>query len=133
MINVTRKDVMGSSLIGPGWFPVIATKVVTKPANTDQSTNFVFSLQCIDPELKDIRIKDFLINEKGIFSTGMNFLVAAGVPREVLEKIKKKEMDNAPIDENQLLNKPMKAFIANTTFNNRTSNEATDFMPLEQK
>lgn len=122
---------MGSALLEPAWYPVVVTKVVTKPANTDKSTNFIFTLQCLDPELKDIRIKDFLINEKGIFSTGMNFLVAGGVPRDVLEAIRKKEMTDADIDENALIGKNMKAFIANTTFNNRTSNEATDFMPLE--
>jgi hypothetical protein len=49
----------------------------------------------------------------------------------VLEAIRKKEMTDADIDENALIGKNMKAFIANTTFNNRTSNEATDFMPLE--
>lgn len=130
MINVTRKAALRSVLVPPAWYPVLVKGVMTKPANTDGSTNFFFELEIADGPNKEVGLKNFLINEKGLFTTGLAFLVACGFPKELLEKIRKGEAEDTPVDENACVGKTVMAFVGNTVYDNRKSNEALDFLPM---
>lgn len=130
MITVTKKDVMKATLVDkPGWYPVLVKGVSTKPANTDGSTNFLFELEIAEGPYKEVGLKNFMINEKGIFTTGLAFLVACGFPKDLLESIKKGEAPDTPIDENDCVGKVINAFVGVTSWENRKSNEALDFLP----
>ena len=131
MITVTAKDVKRSTLVPPAWYPVMVKTVTPKPAKTDGSTNFFFEMEIADGPFKETPCKDFLVNEKGLFSTGLLFLVACGFPKEMLEKIKKGEVGAQPVDENACVGKTIKAFVGTTTWENRKSNECLDFLPLD--
>jgi hypothetical protein len=131
IIKVTRKDVMASSLVSPDWYLVVVKSVITSPAAKDQSTNYVVSFQFVQEEYKDYFIKKQYLNEKGIFGTGLNLLVACGLPKEVLDKIRAKEMEDVAINTDDMEGKVIKAKISNTTWEGKVSNEAVDFLPAE--
>lgn len=134
MITVTKKDAMKSTLVDkPGWYPVLVKGVNTKPANTDGSTNFIFEMEIADGPFKEVGLKNFMINEKGIYTTGLAFLIACGFPKELLDAIKKGEAPDTPMDENDCVGKTINAFVGVTTWENRKSNEALDFLPLGAK
>lgn len=130
MIKVTRRDVMSSTTVDPGWFPVEVVKLEVTAAKKDQSTNYVYSLKHITPDLVDVNINKLYINEKGMFSTGLNFFKACGLPEEIVQKIKAKEMDDFEFDENMPLNKQIMAKIVLSEYEGRVSNVANDFMKM---
>ncbi len=130
MINMNRKDVLRSQIVPPTWYTVEVKGLSTKPAKSDGSTNFLYELVIAEGPYKDVPTKDFLINEKGIFGNGQAFFVACGFPKELMEKLRKGEEESVPIDEQAPVGKMIRAFIANTKWENRVSNEATDFLPL---
>lgn len=130
MITVTSKDVKRATIIPPAWYPLLVKGVSTKPSKGDGSTNYIFELEVCDGPYKDTPVKDFLINEKGLFGQGLAFLVACGFPKDVLEAIKKGEAPDTPVDENSCVGKQIKAFVGTTTWENRKSNEALDFLPI---
>lgn len=131
MININRKDVLRSTIVPPDWYTVKVKGVTKKPATSDGSTNYFFSIEIAEGENAEIPTKDFLVNEKGVFSSGLNFFVACGFPRTELEKLRKGEATTVQLDENACVGKVIKAFVANTKWENRVSNECTDFLPLD--
>jgi hypothetical protein len=139
MINVTSKDARAATIVPPAWYVVDVKKVETKAAKTDQSTNFVFSMEIVSDlkgsdEFSDIKLKDFLINEKGLFTTGLAFLVACGFPKDKLEALKKdKNAEPIAVDENMCVGQRIKAFVKTSEYEGRKSNEPTDFLPLDSK
>lgn len=130
MIKVTRRDVMSSQTVEPGWFPVEVTKLEVTAAKKDQSTNYVYSLKHLTPDYVDVNINKLYINEKGMFSTGLNFFKACGLPEDIIQKIKNKELDDFEFDENMPLGKKIMAKIVLSEYEGRVSNQAQDFMPM---
>jgi hypothetical protein len=130
MINMNRKDVLRSQIVPPTWYVVDVKGLSTKPAKGDGSTNFLYEIVIAEGPFKDVPTKDFLINEKGIFGNGQAFFVACGFPKEMLEKLRTGEVEAVPIDEHAPVGKVIRAFVSNTKWENRVSNECTDFLPL---
>lgn len=138
MINVTSRDVLGSVVVPAGWYIVEVKGLTKKPANTDQSTNYNFRLEIVadlkgGTEYAEVGMKQFLINEKGLFTSGLAFLVACGFDKELLPKLKNKEITNVPFNEEDCVGQKIKAAIKASTFEGRTSNEAYDFLPWDGK
>lgn len=134
-IKVTKKDAKANDVVPPGQYIVDVKGLTMAPAKSDQSTNYTYALDFVsdangNEDCVGARIKPFLINEKGLFGTGLNFLVACGFPKEQVELIKQGKAPDAEVDEKAPVGKRIRAFISNTTYNNRVSNEATDFLPL---
>lgn len=138
MINVTSKDVLASVLLPAGWYIVEVKRVTRKPANTDQSTNFNFQLETVadlkgGTEYAEVGMKQFLINEKALFTNGLAFLVACGFDSSLLPKLKAKEISSVPFNEEDCVGQKIKAAIKTTTYEGRQSNEAYDFLPWDGK
>ena len=130
-IRVTRKDVRSGDLLTPGWYVCDIKDVVQEPAK-DKSTNTIFTFTPIDSEkggadCEGISVKKFYINEKGIYNSGMALLTACGLNQEHKDALRKKEVNDIELNERDLVGKRILAFIANTTYEGRVSNEATDF------
>jgi hypothetical protein len=122
-------------IVTPGWYLVDVKKVETAPAKTDQSTNFIFILEIVsdlkgDTQFAEVQLKKFYINEKAIYSTGLAFLEACGLDKDSVTKLRKKEVQSIPIDENACVDKRIKCSVINTTWEGRVGNEAKDFLPL---
>lgn len=138
MIEVTQKAVRATVIIkNPGWYILDVKDMEPKPAKTDGSTNFNYKMEIVsdikgDKEYEGVRVKDFLINEKGVYGSGIAFYVATGaMSKDTAERMKKREpVDAAPVDENQPVGTRIRAFLKVTEFDGRKSNEATDFLPL---
>jgi len=138
MINVTSKDVLASVLVPAGWYIVEIKGITRKPANTDQSTNFNFKMEIVadlkgGEEFAEVGMKQFLINEKAVFTNGLNFIVACGFDKSLLAKLKAKEISSVPFNEEDCVGQKIKAHIKQTTWEGRTSNEAVDFLPWDGK
>lgn len=132
-IKVTRQAVMANALVDPAWYPILVQKMEVGQAKKDGSTNWIYTFKFIQEDIKDCFIKQFYINEKGLFGSGLNFIVACAGPEygALVDKFRKKEIDEMPdFDENLPVDKVIMAKINNTTFEGRTSNEAVDFMPM---
>lgn len=135
-ITIKRQDVLRSQLVPVAWYVVEVKDVITTPAKSDQSTNFNFKLEILsddkgDQEFAGTPTKDFLINEKSIFSTGLAFLIACGFPKEKLEELKSGKATNFEVDERACVGKKIKAFVRTSEWEGRKSNECGDFLPLE--
>ena len=136
-IQVTARDARSSVIVNPGWYIVEVESMSTKAANTDGSTNYNYKLRILSDlkgseEYADVPVKNFLINEKGLFGSGVAFFAACDTSLAAAVDAMKKDKNapSIPLDENAPVGKKMRAFIKNTTWEGRTSNEATDFLPL---
>jgi|SRR5688572_19114482 len=128
MITVTAKDALRAKQITPGWREGIVVSYTPKVAGTDGSALHVFGIEVADGGLQ-VPLKDYQLSEKAI-SMGKNFLIACGFPKTEWDKLEKGEEGSAQIDPSSCVNKKIKVFVSNTTFQGRINNEATDFMPL---
>jgi hypothetical protein len=76
---LTPEDLKRGDLMEPGWKPVEVARYKEEPADTDQSTNCIFSLKVIDgPEKGNQLTARF--NEKAL-GFGKNFWPLIGIPR----------------------------------------------------
>ncbi len=137
MIEIKGSDVRSNTLAKPDWYIVDVVAMNPKLTKSGDSMNFNYRLKIVsdlkgNTEFEDCRVKDFLINEKGIFGVGLLFYGACDEDVRKAMDIQKKDKNapNIPIDENFPVGKRIRALISNTTFENRVSNEATDFLPL---
>jgi hypothetical protein len=128
MITVTAKDALRAKQITPGWREGVVTSYTPKVAGTDGSALFVFGIEVNDAGLM-VPLKDYQLSEKAI-SMGKNFLIACGFPKGEWEKLERGEEGSQQIDPSALVNKKIKVFVSNTSYQGRINNEATDFMPL---
>ncbi len=136
MINVTSRDVLASVLVTAGWYVVEVKGLTRKPAGTDQSTNYNFKLEIVadmkgNTDFAEVGMKNFLINEKALFTNGLAFLVACGFDKSLLPKLKAKEIQSVPFNEEDCVGQKILAAIKQTTWEGRTSNEAYDFLPWD--
>lgn len=140
MITIDRKAALSSTIVPAGWYVVEVMGLTTKPAKTDGSTNYNFGLQIVadrkgNTDHADVRCKDFLINEKGVFGNGVTFFCACDpdlIP--LVEKVKKKELDNIPgINPEKCVGAKILAKIQTSEWEGRKSNSAEDFLPWDGK
>ena len=136
-INITSRDARGSIILPAGWYVIEVDSMTTAAAKTDGSTNYNYKLRVLgdvkgSDEFADVPVKQFLINEKGLFASGVAFSAALTLASmAAVEAMKKDRKAPAlPIDENAPVGKQMKAKIQPSTYEGRTSNEAVDFLPL---
>lgn len=129
MITVTSKDALRAKQLTPGWRPGTITEYTPKVAGTDGSALHVFGIEVEDSGLV-CPLKDYQISEKAV-SMGKNFFIACGFPKEEWEKLEKGETASKQINPLDCVNKKVKVFVSNTTFNGRINNEATDFLPID--
>lgn len=137
MIEIKGSDVRSNTVMTPGWYVVDVVSMSTKAANTDGSTNYLYKLRVVsdlkgDSSFEEARVKDVLVNEKGIFGSGLAFFAACDpAVRAGMEAMKKdRNAPNLPINENAPVGVRMKAMIKNTTWEGKVSNEASDFLPV---
>lgn len=138
-IQITARDARATVIMPPSWYIVEVSEVNTKAAKTDGSTNYLYRLKVISDlkgseDFADCRVKDFLISEKGVFGAGIAFFAAIDpAVKEAIEELKKGKNKDAPpinIDYNAPVGKKLRAKVENTVFEGKTSNEATDFLPI---
>ena len=134
-IKVKAADLKRAEIVIPGWYVIDIKGMEPKPAKSDGSTNFNYKIEIVSDKAGSVEYagtptKDFLINEKGLFTSGINFLKACGLKQEDVDAIKRGGGD-IEIDENAPVGKRILAKIINTEYNGRTSNECADFLPIE--
>lgn len=137
-IEIKASDIRSNTIVTPGWYIVDVVSLTRKPAKTDGSTNFNYRLKIVSDlkggtQFDEARVKDVLINEKGIFGSGIAFFGAIDPEvKKAFDAIKKdKSINEVPkIDEDAPIGKRIKAAIKTTTFDGRESNEAHDFLPI---
>jgi hypothetical protein len=136
-IQVTAQGVLSSRIVTPGnWYVVEVSKTERKPSKGDQSTNYIFYMEILadakgDEEFAGCTLKPLYINEKGVFGSGINFLVACGLDKSQLPKKK----GDAPFNVEQFVEgievgTRLKAFVITTEYEGRKGNEGNDFLPL---
>jgi hypothetical protein len=130
MITVTAKDALRAKQLVPGWRPGKVVSYTPKVAGTDGSALYVFGIE-VKEDGRDFPLKDFQLSEKAI-SMGKNFFLACGFPKTEWEKLEKGEEGSTQIDPNALVGKELQVFVANTTFQGKVNNEATDFLAPKQ-
>lgn len=129
MITVTAKDALRAKQLVPGWREGLVVSYTPKVAGTDGSALHVFGIEVNDASLM-VPLKDYQLSEKAI-SMGKNFLIACGFPKSEWEKLERGEEGSTQIDPNSCVNKKLKVFVSNSTYQGKISNEATDFMPIQ--
>lgn len=129
MITITSKDALRAKTLKPTWYPGKVVSYSPKTAGTDGSMLHVWGIEVNDGGLW-VPTKDYQVSEKAV-SMGKNFFIACGFPKEEWEKLERGEVMARQIDPADCVDKEIRVFVKNTVFNDKVSNEASDFTPLQ--
>lgn len=137
MITLSSSDVRASLIVPSGWYVCEIKNIDVKPSAGDGSTNIIVKsvIRTNDqgsPEHDDVPVKDIYMNEK-MFRVHIPMLIACGFPQAKIDELLNKKIQNFSFDERTLIGKKLKMHLKTTEWNNRKSNEATDFLPLDSK
>lgn len=128
MIKVTSKDALRSEQLTPGWRVGSCVNHYEKAAGTDGSRVDFFEIEVDDNGLQ-VPLQPFVISEKAV-SMGKAFFIACGFPQAEWDKLVKGESAAVDIDPRNMVGKKFKVMVANSVYDNRIQNKATDFLPL---
>ena len=121
---LTPDDLKRGELVPPGWYPMEITNYEEKDADTDKSTNCIFSLKIIDGPEKG-KSANKLFNEKAL-GFGKN-LWAVVIPG--FDKVKGGELSSEVF--RATVGKKFKGYIKTGKSNKGNEfNDVTDYMPL---
>lgn len=128
LFDISPEDVARGTLLQPGWYPGLISKVVDKPATTD-GTNVshvsISIMEALDHSGAAVQnvpvLATFSVKAPG---SAINFLNALGAN---IGKDGKKGVD---ISDATCKGKRVKVYIKNDTYDGRTLNKCADFAPL---
>lgn len=116
---ITREDMLRSTVIEPGWYKVLITKVLQEPAKTDGSTNTWIDMVIQEGPRKDVPLrKNFSEKAPGF---AIPFLAALG---------KKIGDQGGTVDMEQAKGKTLLVYVKNGMYNNQMQNQVEDFKPV---
>ena len=133
MITVTAKDALRTAQLTPGWKH--GKCVSHEPATAGDGSiyhKFGIEVNASDEGFPNpVPLKEYNVSEKAV-SMGKAFFIACGFPESEWDNLMKGKSTSAVIDEKSCIGKEFQVMVINTKYQNRVSNEAGDFLPLQK-
>lgn len=120
VLSLTKKDILRSKIVKPGWQPVLVTKVAQEPAKSDggASQNHVLDFEITEGEFAGVPLRSW-ISEKAP-GTGMSYLRACGFT--ISE-------EGGDFDLDKTKGKKLMAHVETVEYKGNFQNSVTDFRP----